>query len=62
MNERSIKYATFVMERNYSASPERVFAAWSDPSAKSQWYPKADEREHGTKFMLDKLGEQWKNE
>lgn len=43
MNERSVKYATFVIERNYSASPERVFAAWADPSAKARWYPKADE-------------------
>ncbi|WP_028552866.1 SRPBCC family protein [Paenibacillus sp. UNC451MF] len=43
MNERSVKYSTFVIEKKYSASPERVFSAWSDPSAKARWYPKADE-------------------
>ncbi|ULL16406.1 polyketide cyclase [Paenibacillus sp. H1-7] len=43
MNERSIKYTTFVIERNYSASPERVCTSWSDLSAKARWYPKADE-------------------
>ena len=26
------------MERVYDASPERVFAAWSDPQAKARWY------------------------
>lgn len=43
MNEQSVKHSTFVIERNYSASPERVFTAWSDPSAKARWFPKADE-------------------
>jgi uncharacterized protein YndB with AHSA1/START domain len=43
MNERSVKHSTFVIERNYNASPERVFAAWSDASTKAQWFPKADE-------------------
>ncbi|WP_442600495.1 SRPBCC family protein [Paenibacillus sp. KN14-4R] len=43
MNERSVKYSTFVIERNYNASPERVFSVWSDPSAKARWFPKADE-------------------
>ncbi|GMX63774.1 SRPBCC family protein [Paenibacillus elgii] len=98
MNERSVKYSTFVIEKNYNASPERVFSSWSDPSAKAQWFPKADEfdfrvggreinrggngtqliyteqgaffdghdtpeqREHGTKFMLDKLGLELQNE
>ncbi|XOK62209.1 SRPBCC family protein [Paenibacillus elgii] len=43
MNERSVKYSTFVIEKNYNASPERVFSSWSDSSAKAQWFPKADE-------------------
>lgn len=43
MNERSVQHFTFVIERYYRASPERVFAAWSDPSAKARWFPKADE-------------------
>ena len=38
MSERSIEHGTFVVERVYDASPNRVFAAWSDPQAKARWY------------------------
>ena len=38
MRERSVEHATFVLERNYDASPDRVFAAWSDPDAKARWF------------------------
>jgi uncharacterized protein YndB with AHSA1/START domain len=38
MSERSIEHAAFVVERTYDASPERVFAAWSDPRAKARWF------------------------
>ena len=38
MTERSIEHATFAVERVYDASPERTFAAWSDPQAKARWY------------------------
>ena len=31
MSERSIDHAAFVVERVYDASPDRVFAAWSEP-------------------------------
>src|SRR5690606_40791086 len=31
-------YASFVIERRYGAEPARVFAAWSDPLAKRQWF------------------------
>src|SRR5260370_24530290 len=43
VTERSVRHTTFVIERTYGASPERVFAAWADPEAKAQWFPKADE-------------------
>lgn len=43
MNERSTWHNTFVIERSYSASPARVFAAWANPEAKAQWFSKADE-------------------
>ena len=43
MNERSVTHATFVVERIYDASPARVFAAWSDPAAKSRWFAGPDE-------------------
>lgn len=32
------QHATFVIERDYSASPQRVFAAWADPEAKRAWF------------------------
>jgi uncharacterized protein YndB with AHSA1/START domain len=38
MSERSTEHATFVLERVYDASPDRTFAAWSDPQAKARWY------------------------
>jgi uncharacterized protein YndB with AHSA1/START domain len=38
MSERSTEHATFVVERVYDASPDRVFAAWSDPQAKARWF------------------------
>ena len=38
MSERSIEHAAFVVERVYDASPDRVFAAWSDPEAKARWF------------------------
>ena len=43
VTERSVRHTTFVIERTYGASPARVFAAWADPEAKAQWFPKADE-------------------
>ena len=36
MSNRSTTHSTFVIERNYDASPARVFAAWADVNAKAQ--------------------------
>jgi uncharacterized protein YndB with AHSA1/START domain len=38
MTERSAVHGTFVIERTYSASPQRVFKAWVDPAAKARWF------------------------
>jgi uncharacterized protein YndB with AHSA1/START domain len=38
MSDRSSTHATFVIERDYPASPEQVFAAWASLEAKSQWF------------------------
>jgi len=42
MNERFVKHATFVIEKTYAASPERVYHAWSNPAAKAKWFSKPD--------------------
>lgn len=38
MTERSITHATFGIERNYDASPARVFKAFADPVVKRRWF------------------------
>lgn len=44
MSTRSATHDTFAIERSYPATPQRVFAAWSDPQAKARWFsPNADE-------------------
>jgi uncharacterized protein YndB with AHSA1/START domain len=43
MSERSTEHTTFVIERVYTASPARVFAAWADPVQKAQWFVGPDE-------------------
>lgn len=37
MKEQSIIHHTFVLERSYAVSPERVFAALSNPAQKRRW-------------------------
>jgi uncharacterized protein YndB with AHSA1/START domain len=36
--KRSVVHHTFTLQRRYKASPARVFAAWSSPEAKAQWF------------------------
>jgi uncharacterized protein YndB with AHSA1/START domain len=38
MQEPSIIHSTFVIERTYSASPERVFAAFTEQETKRRWF------------------------
>ncbi|MBS1877829.1 MAG: SRPBCC domain-containing protein [Acidobacteria bacterium] len=35
---RSVVHDTFVLERSYAASPEKVFAAFADPAKKRRWF------------------------
>jgi len=42
MNERFVKHATFVVERTYAASPQRVYQAWANPAAKAKWFTKPE--------------------
>jgi uncharacterized protein YndB with AHSA1/START domain len=42
MKEQSVIHSTFVIERNYRATPERVFAAFADPAKKRRWFAESD--------------------
>ena len=52
MKQRSVTHVTFVIERNYSAGPERVFAAFSDPGKKRRWFSGDKEFQPG-EFEMD---------
>ena len=51
ISERSTVHSTFIIERTYAASPERVFAAWSDQAAKAQWFGPGEK--HAESYSLD---------
>jgi uncharacterized protein YndB with AHSA1/START domain len=38
MNATRVAHSTFVIERSFTASPERVFATWSNPEKKRRWF------------------------
>ena len=48
MEQRSVTHNTFVIERSYRATPERVFGAFADPTRKRRWFVEGDghEAEH----------------
>jgi uncharacterized protein YndB with AHSA1/START domain len=52
MSERSTIHSTFVVERVYDASPARVFDAWADPEAKSQWFGPPSASGHSLDFAV----------
>jgi uncharacterized protein YndB with AHSA1/START domain len=45
MEERSVIHSTFVIERSYPATPERVFGAFADSTRKRRWFVESDGHE-----------------
>jgi uncharacterized protein YndB with AHSA1/START domain len=43
VSERTVRHDTVVIERNFRASPVRVFAAWADPNAHGLWNVPGDD-------------------
>jgi uncharacterized protein YndB with AHSA1/START domain len=52
MEKPTVTHGTFVIERSYSATPERVFAAFSDPVKKRRWFIEGKNNE-AEKFEMD---------
>jgi uncharacterized protein YndB with AHSA1/START domain len=50
--ERSTTHATFVIERAYDVSPQRVFAAWADPAAKARWFGPPEKPDYSLDFRV----------
>lgn len=51
----STTHATFIIEREYSASPQRGFHAWPEPKAKVRWVLGSNgwkESDHTVDFRL----------
>ena len=38
MTEKPVVHSTFTIERNYTAPPSRVFAAFADRTTKRRWF------------------------
>jgi len=52
MQTLSVTHSTFVIEHNYPATPERVFAAFADPAKKRRWYAGGESSEV-EEFQMD---------
>ena len=52
MKERSVTHSTFVIERSYPVTPQKVFAAFADPAKKRRWFA-PDPAERMEEFEMD---------
>jgi uncharacterized protein YndB with AHSA1/START domain len=56
MTERSVRHATFAIERTYPASRERVFKAFADPKAKAKWFVGPDDWDKSDRKLDFRVG------
>jgi uncharacterized protein YndB with AHSA1/START domain len=52
MQQPTVNHSTFTLERNFPATPERVFSAFSDPAKKIRWFADGSRRE-AVRFDMD---------
>lgn len=52
MEKLSVTHSTFVIERSYPTTPERVFAAFADPAKKRRWFAEGEGFGH-REFEMD---------
>ena len=66
MTERSIAHGSFTIERTYKHAVSKVFAAWSNPEFKRQWFGSPDPakpdgifefKEGGREYNADRMGD-----
>jgi uncharacterized protein YndB with AHSA1/START domain len=56
MTERSVRHATFAIERTYPASRERLFKAFADPKAKAKWFVGPDDWDKSDRKLDFRVG------
>lgn len=52
INEQAVIHHTFVIERSYPVTPEKVFAAFSDPATKRRWFGEGEHHDI-EEFQMD---------
>ena len=57
MEQQPAIHSTFVLERSYPATCERVFAAFADPAKKRRWFAQGEHHEVGTYDLDFRVGD-----
>jgi uncharacterized protein YndB with AHSA1/START domain len=52
MTNRSTTHATFVIERDYPAAPEKVFALWTNKEQKLRWFGMPNDPNYSLEFKV----------